>query len=97
MTAHEILEAARQLPQADQLWFARVLLRAEVPSTREEIDEAWGAELRRRAAEAESESAAMIPSVDVDTKLEDPVAGPSSPSQTSSESDVPAAVESLHE
>jgi hypothetical protein len=57
MTAHEILESARQMSEADQNWLLRMLLRSEGFSTRAEIDEAWAVELRRRTSDSESDSA----------------------------------------
>lgn len=60
-TAHEILEAARQLPRHQQRWIGQELLEDEETESSEEIEAAWGEEIKRRLDEIDSGAVQMIP------------------------------------
>ena len=62
MTAHDLLEAANRLSQADRDWLAQELLHPpEDGSSDAEIDAAWSDEIKRRLGEIESGAVELIP------------------------------------
>jgi hypothetical protein len=66
MTAHDLLEAANSLSQADRSWLAQELQHPPGDgSTDTELDAAWGDEIKRRLNEIDSGAVKMIPLQDV--------------------------------
>ena len=66
MTAHDLLEAANRLSQADRAWLAQELLHPPGDgSTEAELEAAWGDEIKRRLDEIDSGQAEMISLEDV--------------------------------
>jgi putative addiction module component (TIGR02574 family) len=62
MTAHDLLEAANRLSQADRAWLAQELLHPPGDSSTEaELEAAWGEEIRRRLDEIDSGKVELIP------------------------------------
>jgi putative addiction module component (TIGR02574 family) len=56
-----LLNTALQLPEADRAWLAEQLLGSLPPETEAAIDDAFLAELERRAAEAEKDPSVLVP------------------------------------
>jgi putative addiction module component (TIGR02574 family) len=70
MTAHDLLEAANRLSQADREWLARELLHPPGDGSSEaEIEAAWGEEIKRRLDEIDSGAVQMIPMDDVVARM----------------------------
>jgi putative addiction module component (TIGR02574 family) len=62
MTAHDLLEAANRLSQADRAWLAQELLHPLGDgSTEAEIEAAWSDEIKRRLDAIDSGQVEMIP------------------------------------
>ena len=62
MTAHDLLEAANRLSEADRSWLAQELLHPPRDgSTEAELEAAWGDEIQRRLDEIDSGAVEMIP------------------------------------
>ncbi len=62
MTAHDLLEAANRLSQADREWLALELLHPPGDGSSEaEIEVAWGDEIKRRLDEIDSGEVELIP------------------------------------
>ena len=71
MTAHDLLEAANRLSQADRAWLAQELLHPPGDSSTEaEIEAAWSDEIKRRLDEIDSGKVELIPLEEVIARMD---------------------------
>jgi putative addiction module component (TIGR02574 family) len=71
MTAHDLLEAANRLSQADRAWLAQELLHPPGDgSTEAEIEAAWSDEIKRRLDEIDSGKVELIPLEEVIARMD---------------------------
>ena len=70
MTAHDLLDAANSLSQADRSWLAKELQHPPGDgSTEAEIEESWKLEVERRIDELDSGAVVSIPWEDVRSEM----------------------------
>jgi len=67
--AQEILEQARQLPPNERDWLAECLLIEDERVGFEEVEAAWGDEIKRRLDEIDSGAVKMIPGDEVMARM----------------------------
>jgi hypothetical protein len=71
MTAHDLLEAANLLSQADREWLALELLHPPGDgSTEAEVEAAWGVEIKRRLDDIDSGKAELVPLEEVLARMD---------------------------
>ena len=71
MTAHDLLEAANRLSQADRAWLAQELLQPPGDgSTEAELEATWGDEIKRRLDEIDSGKVELIPLEEVLVRMD---------------------------
>ncbi len=71
MTAHDLLEAANRLSQADREWLVQELLHPPGDGSSEaEIEGAWGDEIKRRLDEIDSGEVELVPLEDVLARMD---------------------------